>query len=283
MNDGEERAEITVTLRKKTEGDEEVPTGDLIGEKTVEFQVTDPGGKTRTTKIKTDEKGAASITVTGKKEGNFVISAKTKEVRGVLVVWCGPSEWPYEQDFEGVLDAKWSTVSIQTSVTGRRFLGLFTTEEVKLSLTALPSHSVVYVEFDFIAVGPWQGNGMADHSQDENGSYLKHDDQIWVEVTDLPGYTWGSGKISLVDEDGPDPIERNTLGYDTTPLVIKSSRGETITLPRGDGIFHREIEIQHFGSDFELVFKVDERGFGVSCDEGQWWGIDNVVVNPTHR
>jgi len=64
----------------------------------------------------------------------------------------------YSADFQGVIGSEWSTTNTSvTPIGARRFLGEFSNEVVRLTLTNLPPHTNVTVAFDLMLIRSWDG------------------------------------------------------------------------------------------------------------------------------
>ncbi len=69
----------------------------------------------------------------------------------------------YTEDFQGAVGgpgAAWSTTitDVPPADANRRFLGQFNADTVTLSLSGLPAHDCLCIEFDFYAIQSWDGN-----------------------------------------------------------------------------------------------------------------------------
>src|SRR5688500_4619252 len=65
----------------------------------------------------------------------------------------------YAADFEsGVPGPEWSSPNVATTPNGKRFMGPFQSNDIRLSLTGLPAHGKLTVEFDVYAIDSWDGN-----------------------------------------------------------------------------------------------------------------------------
>jgi hypothetical protein len=70
-----------------------------------------------------------------------------------------PNDEPLEYKHPGIT-AKWTPFKTARSPSGRKFLGQFGNDEVRLDLGALYPHVSVTVEFDLLLGGNWGGNGV---------------------------------------------------------------------------------------------------------------------------
>jgi hypothetical protein len=291
---------ITVYLKKLNEGDTSEPTGEPMKNRHLKLEVSAMylNGSMRCEFISggytpTNEYGYVQYPIQADpgsaRYGVIKISTLVLgKISATLVIDVG-FEWPYYEHFDDDLGTEWTCydvvkdgldtayvgpqpISIKTSPNGQeRFLGPFTTDQVVLTLENLPSHYKVIVEFDFVAIGPWQGG---------------YADKCWVTVKNDPDhemYTYGGKRVTLQKEDYVGGFDEddiiNTLGYSTAPLTYTDQSGDEIVLDTGDGIFAAQpSNIQHFKDSIQIAFNIDERGFGEECDVGQYWGLDNVYV-----
>src|SRR5574337_608688 len=64
----------------------------------------------------------------------------------------------YRNGFEGAVGPEWSNASVDTTPSGRRFLGQFGNDTVTLTLACLPAHRQVILSFDLYVIRSWVGN-----------------------------------------------------------------------------------------------------------------------------
>jgi hypothetical protein len=290
--DSEDSSTVSVWMKKLNDGDTSKPTGDPLTHKTVRVTYKEGGRKTNAY-YTTDKNGFCSFIIQapeGFSSQGYLVCKVSDFYTGLgtfVIIHIG-YEWPYSEHFDEDLGTEWACydviidgldtsyigpqpISIKTSPNGQeRFLGPFTTDQVVLTLDNIPTHYRIVLEFDFIAIGPWQ-EGV---------------DQCWVTIKNDPDqemYHYCSMDVSIQEEDFTGGFDENdiinTLGYPTGTLVYTDKRGEEQELEKGDGVFHLETNmIQHRKDSIQIAFNVDERGFGEACDVGQYWGIDNIYV-----
>jgi len=287
--DGLDTVTVYCTYKMLKKGDIKEPTGDPIKNTVLKINVYSlslDGKKmmeSPPSSLTTNEYGYVKFT-------NFAnpgpprygyVKFSLSDVLSVTVMVKLGFEWPYSNHFDGSLGSEWTatknsgqikTVDIATSANGvERFLGPFTTDQVVLTLTDIPVHYKIWIEYDFVAIGPWEGG---------------FTDQVWVTVKDDPAhaqYVYARAHITLQSDHftgGIKPEDRiNTLGYTTTPIYFKNIYNEDDSLEMGDKMTDLEArEIYHQNSTIKIAFNVDERGFGEDWDAGQSWGLDNVYV-----
>lgn len=288
---GKDISKVGVVIRKMQKGDTFEPTGEVVPDKNVKFEIIDEKGmKSTGASIKTNQYGLAAFEFTREKAGTYRIRAQStyEKLQMIVYVKVGGT-WPYYNGFDEEPGDEWSLYSIvmqegsrtydgPKQITteyaprgGARFLGKFTQHELVLKFDYLPEHYRVVLEYDFIAIGPWQGG---------------YSDQTWARIKNDPdeeGYIYCSAHISIQEDDYTGGFDENdiinTLGYDTSDLVFEDQKGEEVILERGDGVFEIHTNmIQHMKDSIEIAITVDERGFGEDSDQGQYWGIDNIYV-----
>jgi hypothetical protein len=288
---GEDISKVGVVIKKMQKGDTSEPTGEVVPDKNVRIEIiNEKGMKSTGANIKTNQYGLATFDFTNEKAGTYRIRAQSTYEKLQMIVYVKVGgNWPYYNGFDDEPGEEWSLYSIvmqEGSRTydgprqmtteyapkgGARFLGKFTQHELVLRFDDLPEHYRVVLEYDFIAIGPWQGG---------------YSDQTWAHIKNDPdeaGYVYCSAHISIQEDDFTGGFDENdiinTLGYDTSDLVFEDQKEEEVTLERGDGIFpiHTNM-IQHMKDSIEIAITVDERGFGEDSDQGQYWGIDNIYV-----
>ncbi|MGD9130981.1 MAG: hypothetical protein PVH73_05345 [Candidatus Bathyarchaeota archaeon] len=295
-SDGQDYVMVTCYLKRLKAGDTSEPTGEPIRNAVIRVELTSNAtsgaiiGEMEPFNLITNEYGYVRFEneATPNEPPRYGV-AKFSFLNLAATIDVGIGfDWPYYEHFDDSLGSEWSSydvitdgvdtnyvgpqpISIKTSPNGQeRFLGPFTTDQLVLTLDNIPEHYRIVLEFDFIAIGPWQ-EGV---------------DQCWVTIKNDPDqeiYHYCSLDVSLQEEDYTGGFDENdiinTLGYPTGTLVYTDNRGEEQELEKGDGVFHLETNmIQHRKDSIQIAFNVDERGFGEASDVGQYWGIDNVYV-----
>jgi hypothetical protein len=170
----------------------------------------------------------------------------------------------YANDFEGSVGGEWSNTATDTTPVGaRKFLGQFAAETVNLSLSGLPSHTSVRVEFDLYVIRSWDGNGNSCCGPDEfdlsvsGGPTLLH--TTFSNTGDAgnhqayPGAYPGSQNFARTGA-----TESNSLGYDNF----------------GDTVYHLERRFIHTGGSLVFAFS----GLASQGLSDESWGLDNVTV-----
>lgn len=171
----------------------------------------------------------------------------------------------YSNDFEGGIGPEFGGLTIDTTPSGRNFLGQFGNRTVSLSLGGLPAHTEVRVDFDLYIIRSWDGNwpdspdvwtlmvngakiiettfdnqaDRSDHSQAYPGNY--------------PGSS--NPPLSGVEQ-------RNSLGYEYGNNQM-------------DAVYHLSYSIPHTDNFLEIDFVAS----GLTSDiADESWGLDNVIV-----
>jgi hypothetical protein len=168
----------------------------------------------------------------------------------------------YRNDFEGAVGPEWSVTSVDTTPSGRRFLGWFGGQTVSLSLGGLPAHGAATVAFDLFVIESWDGNDTL-HGPDEWEMRL------------------GSGPVLLNTTFSNTGVDGHRQAYpDAFPAGDHPARTgavESDTLGYtyfGDSVYRLTFTFAHTGPNLVLDFSALLRAV---FDES--WGLDNVVVH----
>jgi hypothetical protein len=190
----------------------------------------------------------------------------------------------YSNDFSGAIGSEWSinTTDI-TPVGGRRFLGQFSNQTVNLSLSGLPSHNIVTLNFDLFVIRSWDGNQVLSSQPGVVGP-----DLFTVSIDGSPLLTTSFSNIY-----GPD----GTPAHATYPQAYPGTYPSGNFLPRTgatevntlgyqwndpgvyvgpmDSVYHLTLAVPH--SAGTLTFGFNGAPNQIITDES--WGIDNVQVS----
>lgn len=169
----------------------------------------------------------------------------------------------YSNDFETSAGKEWSYKRIETSPTGRKFLGQFGNEAVILNLTNLGEHTQIRVTFELYIIRSWDGNINPDTWQ------FKVDGQTWL-LTTFDNQDYYSDHFQAYPDLYPygshpprtGAKENNTLGYEFDHRPMDAVYGFSFTIP-------------HSSTNLELTFIANGLTPDFS-DEG--WGIDNITI-----
>ena len=199
--------------------------------------------------------------------------AWTITVVGFVSVTSGSASTIYSNDFQGVVGSEWS--STQTDIppadSTRRFLGRFADGIVSLSLTGVPSHSAMSLDFDLFIMSSWDGDGPEPGTPDiwtvnvGGGPILLHTtfSNFPNRTQDYPGfYDDIPGGAANPPKTGASEV--NTLGY---PGFLD--------FPGGDSIYHFSFLFAHTSDSVTINFI---GGPGLTSVSDESWGLDNVVV-----
>ena len=171
----------------------------------------------------------------------------------------------YTEDFQGAIGAPGATWSmVPTDVApadpNRRFLGQFNNDTVTLSISGLPPHDCLCVEFDFYAIQSWDGNNPG--TGPDRLNVLIDGVNEFSETFAHPGQTAGQTF-------GPDPtfnpaqtgaVETGTLGYSFF----------------SDSVYRLSIcDLVHTSSTATITFSVA----GLQGINDESWGLDNLEVS----
>jgi len=171
----------------------------------------------------------------------------------------------YFRDFTtGPAGPEWSSAPLQTSPSGQRFLGELGNSSTTLSLSSLPAHTQLVLEFDVYIIDSWNGNGGQGTSPDiieisvVGGPILKRTtfSNRTRDAQAFPGDYPGG-----VNPAGTGTLARNALGYPG------SNDGF------GDSSYRLRLTFNHTGGTIALRFASQQ-----SSGQNERWGIDNVRV-----
>lgn len=209
----------------------------------------------------------------------------------------------YTNDFEGPIGAEWSTTDVDTTPIGaRRYLGQFRSETAALSLSGLPTHEALKIEFDLFIIATWDGNALLSVGSLQGPDIweLKADGISLVRTTfsnienfdgvsfpqefggdlafDAAGRTSAPGTrpgdVFLVSGPPGSPgnhaprtgaSEVNSLGYD-------AGTGHDPM----DSVYHLSFMFAHTATTVQFDFLALLEG-----GPGETWGLDNVTVSAT--
>jgi hypothetical protein len=148
----------------------------------------------------------------------------------------------YANDFQGTVGSEWSATStdVPPADETRRFLGRFADGTVSLSLSGLPTHTALLVEFDLFITASWDGGELAGG---DVWSFGVSEGPVLLRTTfsNFPGRT----------QDYPDgadnppktgATEIDTLGYEGF-----------LDFPGGDSVYHLSFDGENELSDHGQV------------------------------
>jgi hypothetical protein len=197
----------------------------------------------------------------------------------------------YLADFEGTAGSEWSKRSTDaTPVGGRRFLGQFTNEAVRLTLTNLPPHTNITIACDLFVIRSWDGSStFAPWNLDSwtlgivggpvllettfnniPSSYTADNGQHFRSGQAYPG-TWPGGSYPMLTG----AVETNSLGY------IFDERPDTSWIGSMDAVYHLVYTIadQRGNLGFDFAAALQNPPFStISGIPDESWGLDNVKV-----
>ena len=176
----------------------------------------------------------------------------------------GPSTaGDYSEDFTaGPAGAEWGGSSVTTSPSGERFLGTWSTGDVTLTLTDLPEHDEVVVEFDLYVIGSWNGHGEP--------------------ATGIDAMTFSTGDgvlLATTFSNGPEDVQAYPGAYPGTSNAALSGASGAANLgyvnddgEDDDARYRVSFTIPHTGSSLEFT------AAGETTSAQELWGLDNVRV-----
>lgn len=179
----------------------------------------------------------------------------------------------YSNDFQSAAGSEWSSAAIESTPLpndgSRRFLGRFTNDTVSLSLSGLPGHGKVTLEFDLYVIQSWDGNGSPGPDIWRVGA---HGGPLLIRATfsNCPDQTQSyPDSFDSVPSGSTNPpktgaTEIGTLGY---PGLCSGS-GE-------DSVYHLTLTFPHPSTSLRVDFSAEN--LQSASDES--WGLDNVSVS----
>ncbi|HEY2881760.1 MAG TPA: hypothetical protein VGJ15_04990 [Pirellulales bacterium] len=166
----------------------------------------------------------------------------------------------YTSNFAADVPEHWSRPQFTVSPSGRKFLGQFLNDEVRLSLVNLPPHKRVRLSFDLITFLSWDG------SDPENGP-----DIVDVQIEHGPRL------LHATFTNPTNPFSQSypgTFGIDSAPPQTggqKSTLGYNFGGVPSDTVYRIERTFGHSENFLTIVFS------GKNLTD-EFWGLDNVVV-----
>jgi hypothetical protein len=208
----------------------------------------------------------------------------------------------YTNDFSAAVESEWNATARKRSITpsgSNWFLGRFASEGVFLSLTNLPAHEYITIEYDLYIIDAWDGNGVSGNGPDV--FYFKENGKQNLMVTSFSTHDLNNSEVRTQSYPGSYPYDQfhygagasktNNLGYTNwAPRFGFTSFGSMVTNKFGyywkpnSGVvssllFDTTYRIRHaFPNNSESIKLV----FGCSSPENriddESWGLDNIVV-----
>jgi hypothetical protein len=190
----------------------------------------------------------------------------------------------YTNDFEDNGDG-WSVGQLNDAPNGQSFLGEFNNETVTLTVTDLPTHTQVTVEFDLYVIRSWDGN-----QTQISESFSAEEQRIRAgAVTFSPELAAGrigpdffrvhSGGVTLLDATfsnwagGTQNYPTENAAAQTGAAAINSLGYFFQGMPM-DAVYRIRLTFEHNNPTVVLDFT----GSSLQIIEDESWGIDNVRV-----
>ena len=189
---------------------------------------------------------------------------------GLAFTASASAEIVYQNDFEGPVGPEWSSTTTSTTPIGQRgFLGEFSAEDVRLTLTELPEHSMVNVSFDLFVIRTWDGNG--------NGQMPGPDRWLFgADGETLIDTTFAVGPVESVQKQ----FFPSMSGLESPEFAPRTGATENDTLgytwegENRDSVYSFDVLFDHVNDYLVLDFSA----IGLQRIGDESWGIDNVVV-----
>jgi hypothetical protein len=179
----------------------------------------------------------------------------------------------YSNNFQSAVGSEWSssTTDAAPANAARRFLGRFADGIVSLSLSNLPAHSHLSIDFDLLITASWDGDGPEPGTPDIWSLNVNGGPELLrTTFSNFPGRTQDyPGTYDGVPNGATNPpksgaSEVNTLGY-----------GGFIDFPGGDSVYRLRFVFPHAASSVQFGFR---GGPGLTSVDDEGWGIDNISV-----
>jgi hypothetical protein len=208
----------------------------------------------------------------------------------------------YTNDFSAAVESEWNVTARKRSISpsgSNWFLGKFASEGVSLSLTNLPAHQYITIEYDLYIIDAWDGNGVGGNGPDL--FYLKEFGGQNLMVTSFSTHDLNNSEVRTQSYPGSYPYDQfhfgagasktNHLGYTNwAPRFGFTSSGSMVTNKFGyywkpnSGVvssllFDTTYRIRHaFAHNSESVKLVFSCSSPENRIEDESWGLDNIIV-----
>lgn len=177
-----------------------------------------------------------------------------------------PTNVLYFNPFADSIRSEWSLASATTSPSGQRFLGELSNDNVTLSLTALPAHTALVLEFDLYILASWNGNAelpvagspdilefaVAGDTMLKRTTFSNKPRDNQAYPGDFPGASHPATTGALAT---------NSLGYPPGPDYF------------GDSVYRVRLVFPHTSGIITLQFNGNHSG------QIERWGLDNVRLS----
>jgi hypothetical protein len=183
-----------------------------------------------------------------------------------------PTRPVYETSFEQPVGPEWSSTTRTATPSGLHgsFLGEFGNDTVRLRLSSLPEHDVVYLAFNLYVLRSWDGSSVGCCGPDlwdlsvEGGASLVHttfsNGEAFNRVDTTQAYPGRYPDSTNLPRTGA--VENDTLGFEFTPRMVE------------DAVYHLRLAVPHTGSSIGFLFS----GSALQPLNDESWGLDDVSV-----
>lgn len=181
-------------------------------------------------------------------------------------------------DFETPSSVEWSRQATATSPSGRRFLGEFSNETVRLQLSNLPPHSALTVGFDLFLVRSWDGNATSFPQYGPDVFKLAVGGFFFPAT--LMQTTFSTSPAGELEQRQAYPGTHPGGNYPPNKNTAEkpNSLGYVATLPDGssprDAVYRFSVTIPHI----ETLLDLDFSASGLQDLGDESWGLDDVEV-----
>jgi hypothetical protein len=150
---------------------------------------------------------------------------------------------------------------LTASPNGQLFLGAFANEEVRLSLSGIPEHTELTIEFDLYVIGSWNGN----RPGNPDIAHFRADGQTIFSTT------FSNSWDPRDDQAYPDPYPGGNHPYGTGAAAVRTLGYPDGSASWGDSTYRLRFTIPHTASSLNF-------GFG-GANLQEIWGLDNIRVS----
>ncbi len=166
-------------------------------------------------------------------------------------------------NFENGVGSEWNNSTISTTPTGgRKYLGEFSNNDIRLTLKSLPAHCRLHVEFDLFIMKSWDGNSLPAACGPD----------IWCmgivgDAAPIINTTFAVGARQAYPGSYP--------GGDNAARTGASEPNNSLGVTGSDNVYHIIADGLNTGNTAVLTFY--STSLQGAADES--WGLDNVVVS----
>ena len=178
-------------------------------------------------------------------------------------------ETVFSDSFDAPMSPSWSMGAPQVSPAGERsYLGDFANDDLELVVDGLAPHRRLWIEFDLIIAGPWEGFGSSPSRDQWRLDQIDRGERISLIDTAFS---------NLFDVESATQLHPASFNDRTIPLSPPgegSIEAESLGFDGGDSVYHFNLELPHTDERLELRFA----GRALEEEAGKIWGLDDVSI-----